>query len=135
MARLTFLDTSFIFASLYPGDSNHEAAVELRSRLRDARLVTTNHVRGESWTLFRRKRGHPAAVLGMDLIERSPRIEVAHLAPALETEALAWLRRHDEREYSFVDATSFAFMRANQITEALAFDDGFAAAGFVELRP
>ncbi len=43
--------------------------------------------------------------------------------------------RHDEREYSFVDATSFAYMGARRIAEALAFDGDFAAAGFTELRP
>jgi predicted nucleic acid-binding protein len=42
--------------------------------------------------------------------------------------------RHDEREYSFVDATSFAVMRSLRIREALAFDGDFAAAAFVELR-
>lgn len=53
----------------------------------------------------------------------------------LEAEALRWLRRHDEREYSFVDATSFAVMRARKIRDALTFDGDFKAAGFVELRP
>jgi predicted nucleic acid-binding protein len=45
------------------------------------------------------------------------------------------LRRHDERVYSFVDATIFAMMRQLGITEALAFDGDFSAAGFVEVRP
>jgi len=62
-------------------------------------------------------------------------MKVDFITRELEDEALAWLRRHDEREYSFVDATSFAFMRAKGIEEALAFDGDFAAAGFVELRP
>ncbi len=62
-------------------------------------------------------------------------IEVARIPEELEDEALRWLRRHDEREYSFVDATSFAYMRARGIEEALAFDGDFAAAGFTELRP
>jgi predicted nucleic acid-binding protein len=61
--------------------------------------------------------------------------EVARVSAELEDEALRWLRRHDEREYSFVDATSFAYMRANGIQDALAFDGDFAAAGFTELRP
>ena len=51
-----------------------------------------------------------------------------------EQNAWEWLRRHDEREYSFVDATSFALMRRLAIREAFAFDGDFAAAGFVELR-
>lgn len=46
-----------------------------------------------------------------------------------------WLRRHDERDKSFVDATSFEVMRRERITEALAFDGDFTAAGFIELRP
>jgi uncharacterized protein len=61
-------------------------------------------------------------------------IQVGWVSEELEGDALHWLRRHDEREYSFVDATSFAFMRAKGIQEALAFDGDFAAAGFTELR-
>lgn len=44
------------------------------------------------------------------------------------------LRQHDEREYPFVDATSFALMRKLRLSRALAFDQDFSAAGFVELR-
>ncbi|MFM9053348.1 MAG: type II toxin-antitoxin system VapC family toxin, partial [Solirubrobacterales bacterium] len=58
-----------------------------------------------------------------------------HLPEDQEERAFTWLRRHDERPYSFVDATSFAFMEENGISEALSFDGDFAAAGFTELRP
>lgn len=72
----------------------------------------------------------------MDTVEGPGRhVQVARVSEELEEEALRWLRRHDEREYSFVDATSFAYMRARGIEEALAFDGDFAAAGFTELRP
>jgi predicted nucleic acid-binding protein len=53
----------------------------------------------------------------------------------LEGKAWVWLRRHDERPYSFVDATSFQVMRERRLREALAFDQDFTAAGFTELRP
>ena len=71
----------------------------------------------------------------LDMLGRSARIQVHRVDEELEDEALSWLRRHDERLYSFVDATSFALMRSLGIQEALAFDGDFAAAGFVELRP
>ena len=63
-------------------------------------------------------------------IERSARTRVVFVSQALENEALRWLRRHDERPYSFVDATSFATMRAMHIRDALTYDDDFTAAGF-----
>lgn len=56
------------------------------------------------------------------------------VADKQEKEALRWLQRHDGREYSFVDATSFALMRSLRVREALAFDGDFTAACFVELR-
>ena len=96
--------------------------------------MTTNHVRGETWTFLRRKVGHDAAVRFLSSLEGSSRLEMVHVEPDLERRAIAWLRRHDEREYSFVDATSFAVMRSMKIREALAFDGDFAAAGFVERR-
>lgn len=97
--------------------------------------MTTNHVRGETWTFLNRRGGHAAALKFLDRMARSPRLKLAFVNEELEREALRWLRRHDERPYSFVDATSFAIMRRFRIREALAFDGDFAAASFVELRP
>ena len=99
--------------------------------------MTTNHVRGETWTWLRRKRWHGNAVMFLDSIgeKDAPNRSRSSVRKQLEDEALDWLRRHDEREYSFVDATSFAYMRARRMTDVLAFDGDFAAAGFNELRP
>ena len=98
--------------------------------------MTTNCVRGETWTWLRRKARHAKAVEFLDSIGgEGRRIEVFRVSEELEDEALDWLRQHDEREYSFVDATSFAYMRARRMTDVLAFDGDFAAAGFNELRP
>ena len=96
--------------------------------------MTSNHVRGETWTYLRRRAGHASAVAFLDALDRSPRLQVVTVDEKQEHEALRWLRRHDEREYSFVDATSFTLMRALRAREALTFDGDFSAAGFVELR-
>ena len=57
------------------------------------------------------------------------------MTSAQESSAWTWLRRHDESAYSLVDATSFQVMRDRRLREALAFDQDFAVAGFIELRP
>ena len=131
---MIFVDTSFWAALSAKTDDRHEDATRLLERIAEERLVTSNHVRGETWTLLRRRRGHRSAVRFLDFLEETPRVRVERVSRELEENGLGWLRRHDEREYSFVDATSFALMRSLGIREALAFDGDFAAAGFVELR-
>ncbi|MFA5787275.1 MAG: PIN domain-containing protein [Actinomycetota bacterium] len=127
---MIFVDTSFWVALGLPRDSHHADAARLLRELQSQLLVTSNLVRGETWTFLRRRAGHKAAVDFLDRVERSPRVRVVHLSDALEEEALRWLRRHDEREYSFVDAASFAVMRSLKVRSALSFDEDFAAAGF-----
>jgi predicted nucleic acid-binding protein len=82
----------------------------------------------------RRRAGHAAAVGFVDGLERSRRVDVVRVGAELETRALDWLRQHDEREFSFVDATSFMLMDERRLRSALAFDGEFSAAGFAELR-
>lgn len=133
---MIFADTSFFVAGAFSRDRYHDTAIRLLHQLSGRRIVTTNHVQGETWTWIRRKAWHSKAVQVLDTLEgRNGYAEVIRVSEELEAEALHWLRQHDEREYSFVDATSFAFMRARGIEEALAFDGDFAAAGFTELRP
>ncbi|MGH9389033.1 MAG: type II toxin-antitoxin system VapC family toxin [Vicinamibacteria bacterium] len=131
---MIFVDTSFWIALRNRRDPRHaEAATLLRARA-DGGFATSNHVRGETWTYLRRRVGHDGAVLFLDALERSPRIQLFSITEKQEQQALKWLRQRDEREYSFVDATSFVLMRELRIREALAFDGDFSAAGFVELR-
>jgi uncharacterized protein len=131
---LRFVDTSFWIALQLPRDRNYESARLLWGDRRHP-LVTTNHVVGKTWTFLTNRIGHFAAEAFIDRVESSPRVSVHHVDEPLEVEAWQWLRRHDERAYSFVDATSFALMRRYRILEALAFDSDFSAAGFIEVRP
>jgi uncharacterized protein len=134
-----FADTSWWVAWSLPGDRRHDDALAVLRHLgRNERILTTNGIVGETWTFLRRKDGHRTAVGFLDrvgsLTEQS-RLVVHRVSAEQEGDAVRWLRRRDEREYSFVDATSFRVMHDRRLTEALAFDDDFAAAGFIELRP
>jgi predicted nucleic acid-binding protein len=129
-----FVDTSFWVAYRYRRDDHHRDAVQLWSD-RSHPLSTSDLVLGETWTFLHRKAGHAEASGFLDAVEGSPRVSVVEVDAAAKAAAWAWLRRHDERPYSFVDGTSFELMRRLRMTEALAFDGDFAAAGFIEVRP
>jgi uncharacterized protein len=130
-----FVDTSFWVALRLRRDSRHDDALALLDSSAGSALVTSNHVRGETWTFLRARGGQRDGVAYLEMVEQTPRLQVTFVGEELERDALDWLRRHDERPYSFVDATSFALMRSLGIRNAFAFDGDFAAAGFVELRP
>jgi predicted nucleic acid-binding protein len=101
-------------------------------------VLTTNLVVGETWTFLRRKDRHRTALAFLDRIDalqRESKLTVHRITAEQEEDAWGWLRKHDQRSYSFVDATSFQVMRDRRLREAFAFDQDFAAAGFLELRP
>ncbi len=130
---MIFVDSSFLVAMRWTEDAHRDEAERLSEVSEGERVVTTNHVRGETWTVLQRRAGHGAAVEFLDDLERSD-LQVIEVDGETEFAALHWLRRNPDREYSFVDATSFAVMRVNGIERALTFDEDFEAAGFELLR-
>ncbi|WP_419928933.1 type II toxin-antitoxin system VapC family toxin [Candidatus Poriferisocius sp.] len=136
---MKFADTSWWVAWAVSDDPRHHDAEAMLSQVGDAeQLLTTNFIMGEAWTFLRSRHGHQVAVPFLDEIElaqMNSKLVVHQVSPEQEFRAWTWLRRHDERAYSFVDSTSFIVMRDRRLREALAFDQDFAAAGFIELRP
>lgn len=131
---MRFVDTSFWWGARNRSDRRHAQATALVAA-GVGPVVTSDLVLGEVWTLARRRLGHAAAVDATDAIQALPGLTIEAVTAADAEAAWAWLRVHDERKYSYVDATSFAIMRRLGLFEAYAFDGDFAAAGFVEVRP
>jgi predicted nucleic acid-binding protein len=133
-----FADTGWWVAWALPGDARHNDALDMLSILgQSEQILTTNLVAGETWTFLRRKDSHRTALAFLDRLDTlatAGRLVVHRVTEDQEAAAWDWLRRHDERVYSYVDATSFRVMRDRRLREALAFDQDFAAAGFVEVR-
>ena len=132
---MIFVDSSFWIPEAMARDGRHEEAVRLAVSQASERVTTSNLVVGETWTFLRRRAGCRVAMRWLDAANGLRDLTVQRIDERLEAEAWAWLRVHDERPYSFVDATSFALMRRLRLTDVLAFDGDFAAAGFNELRP
>lgn len=121
-----------------PRDVRHDDALAMLDALgRSEQILTTNLVAGEAWTFLRRRDSHRTALAFLDRLDalsRAERLVVHRVTEDQEVAAWDWLRKHDERVYSYVDATSFRVMRDRRLREALAFDQDFAAAGFVEVH-
>jgi predicted nucleic acid-binding protein len=125
------VDTGGWVALAVVDDRHHrQAAAAFPRLLRQRRLITTNLVIAETYTLLRREVGHQAATRFLDLMENSPRIRTVFSTRELEGEAGVILRKFADQTFSYVDAVSFAVMRAMGIGEALAFDVHFRTMGF-----
>ena len=135
---MKFADTGWWVAWALPDDRHHRDALGMLERLgKSEQVLTTNLVAGETWTFLRRKDSRRTALAFLDRLETltsAERLVVHRVTEEQDAGAWQWLRRHDEREYSYVDATSFRVMRDRRLREALAFDQDFAAAGFIEVR-
>jgi predicted nucleic acid-binding protein len=133
--RRIFVDTGAWFAAQVVDDAHHDEAAETLKGLvaLPVVLVTTNHIVGETFTLLRMTRGYEACRRFLELIEASARVQRLFVGEDLERRAFAILDRYRDHDFSFVDATSFALMRAERIRHAFAFDSHFATAGFLRV--
>ena len=93
-------------------------------------LVTTDYVLDETLTLLRLRLGLPAARDWWDRVSQSPRVTIADIDAELRDRAMDWFFRYEDKDFSFTDCTSFAFMKQQKIREALTTDRHFRQAGF-----
>ena len=135
MAMDIFVDTGAWYAIQDADDRWHaEAAATLKALVaRGARLITSNHVVGETYTLLVRTQGHAAAFRFVETLGASGRVTLTYIDEATEREAFALLRRFADQAFSFVDGTSFALMHKRRLRKAFAFDRHFSVAGFIRL--
>jgi len=132
-----FVDAGAWIALADADDQHHQLAAQAYPDLlrRYRRLVTTNLAIAEAYIVIRRALGHTAAMAFLDGLSASPRIEKVYSDPMLEAEAERILRQHADQDFSYVDAVSFALMHHRGLTDAFAFDQHFATAGFVCVPP
>lgn len=130
---MIFLDTSLIYALADRRDEFHGVARTRFDRALVSRrpLVTHNYVLAESMALLERRLDLRTA---LEFSRNAHALEIAWVTAPLHREALAALAAGPGAGAgagaSFVDQVSFAVMRRRGITEALALDADFVAAGF-----
>lgn len=123
-----FVDTSAFYALLDADDANHaDAARRLRS-LRSDDLVSHTFVVVETLALIGRRLPWAATRAFVDVF--LPLVDVQAVTIGLYEAALAAYLEASSPRVSFVDETSFLFMRMTDIGRAFAYDHDFEARGF-----
>jgi uncharacterized protein len=118
-----FVDTSIWYAA---ADSSDAANARAKAILRTGGpLVTTDYVLSETWTLIRHRINRKAAERFWEGLRSG--VALIEVAGAADLEA-AWQigTAYRDRDFSFVDRTSFAVMRRLGIEHAASLDDDFA---------
>lgn len=129
--RKVFVDTSAFVAARNAREREHEAARRAFANLAAERaaLFTSNHVVAETYTALLRRAGKAEALEWGRRVRAGAALEVVRVEEVVEDEAWAILESHDDKAWSYVDATSFALMAREETDEALAFDEHFAQRG------
>ncbi|MBA2277077.1 MAG: PIN domain-containing protein [Chloroflexia bacterium] len=125
------MDTSAFFAAANPRDVSHGAARSIQTMLvlSQQQVITSNFVLAETHGLIlsrinaeRARRVLREIILGTVVIER--------ITEEDERRAFAIVTQYVDKDFSFIDATSFAVMERLGIDTAFAFDRHFSQYGF-----
>lgn len=130
-----FVDTSAWYALADAGDINHRraSAFLMESISEYKKLVTTNHIMGETYTIIRYRLGYTAARKFLSNIEISQRTNRIFVSEQIEQKAYQLLERYSDQDFSFIDSTSFVVMKKYKLSDSFTFDKHFSTAGFTIL--
>ena len=130
-----FADTGYWIAVTIHTDALHGVAIDLASRLRSHRIITTEAIFVEVLD-HASKLGPYWRRLTANLVQNTmqdSRIEILPQTSNLFADAVAFYSARLDQRWSLTDCMSFVVMRERGITQALAYDRDFEQAGFTAL--
>ena len=131
--KIIFVDTGALFAAANAKDKDHQKAKDFLTKLAEEKviLLVTNFIISEIYTLMLRKIGRDKAIEHLEKLRNTAEIERV----SEEDENKAWqiILRYRDKDFSYVDATSFAVMERLEISDAFSFDEHFEQYSFNRL--
>jgi predicted nucleic acid-binding protein len=131
--RSVFVDTGAFVALRNRSEREHHAArTAMQELLSDrVRLFTSNYVFAETYTALLVRVGRDEAIRWGRAFRSGEAVEPIRIDEDVEEEAWSILEAHEDKRWSYVDATSFALMAREGVTEAFTFDRNFEQRGLL----
>jgi len=130
-----FVDTSAFVAYVDKRDINHREAKEIARKLSEEgdELVSTDYILLETYTVLASRVNKRAAIRFGEEIRKDRTVRVIQVDTELQEEGWKIFKKYIDKEFSFVDCTSFALMKREKIDTAFTFDKDFKQFGFQSL--
>ena len=124
-----FLDSSALFAFV---DRDEKSGVTVATYLEEAKrpLITTDLIFAESLSLITKRLGKKVGIETGLKLRSSEFARVITLDEAIRDEAWNLYQKYRDKDFDFIDATSFIFCRRRKIQEVLTLDRHFQQMGF-----
>ncbi len=135
MARKIFIDSSAFIALKNRSDQFHDQARFCFETLLQQKtlMLTSDYVLDETITAIRFRKNHREAVTFIKELAQVPLLAVIPIYPVYFKQAINLLMQYKDKEFSFTDCTSFAYMQGHEISTAFTFDHHFKQAGFTTM--
>jgi predicted nucleic acid-binding protein len=129
---LIFIDTAAFLARYLRRDQHHVSAQRAWQKLdaEQVRLLTSNFVLDECFTLLARRTTHEYAAGRARAAMASQRLEILRPDEENEIAAIDLFEKFSDQKVSFTDCISFALLRSRNIHRVFTYDRHFALAGF-----
>lgn len=130
---MIFVDTGAWYALTDGQERHHGHAVAVFSRLtrgEHGRMVTSDYILDETYTLLRMRLGIEPVKRLRGLLGQSSSVQVVRVSDDEFERSLDLMIAHEDKRWSLTDCTSFVLMRELEIGHAFTFDHNFAEAGF-----
>lgn len=124
-----FLDSSAVYAFV---DKDDDEGRNIEHFLKEKRLplVTTNFIFAEALSLITKRLGKKIGEQTGEALLDSQFIRLVYLEENLQREAWKFYKKYKDKDFDFIDATSFVFCLKRGIKEVITLDKHFAQIGF-----
>ena len=134
---MIFADTGAWYALAVADNINHAPAVAFLEAISSGefgKMITTDYVLAETYTLLRIRKGTELAARFAGSVAQSSNVKTLRIGENDFSLALEKLLRFKDRMLSFADCSSSVAMDALGITDVFAFDSDFRTLGY-KLHP